>query len=374
MHLLFRTLHAAATVLAAAAAFGAGAAQGAGEHAPCVEDAMIVFDASGSMSGNGWGYGSETAGMVSRIDKVRSTLAKILPNVTRLRRVGLITYGPGIWNQCNVHLDLAPAENAAARILAVVNAIVPAGKTPLTAAVAQAAQVLDFRVKPGLIVVLTDGEETCGGSPCGLGKELSGEAAQLWPTRHASDFALFGGARELARIGLGPAETYGGVAYALPRGWGSSLEAGYTPESLFAPRRYALTGQVHTALRDRRALSVGIQHLLILRVPSGAYAPKIGTVWYYARKAAKALAKLLAEMQPQSEHSFSQDDLEEELNAEFENLFFPGMSDADGSIKPGELMDLQSAYEKGLIPESMLGADEEDEMVLETDNREREEL
>lgn len=52
---------------------------------------MIVFDASGSMSGNGWGYGSETAGTVSRIDKVRTTLAKILPQVTRFRRVGLIT-------------------------------------------------------------------------------------------------------------------------------------------------------------------------------------------------------------------------------------------------------------------------------------------
>ena len=179
MCLSFRFFHAAAAALAAVVAFGAGAAQGAEEHAPCVEDAMIVFDASGSMSGNGWGYGSETAGMVSRIDKVRSTLAKILPNVSRLRRVGLITYGPGVWNQCNVHLDLAPAENAAARILAVVNTIVPAGKTPLTAAVAQAAQVLDFRVKPGVIVVLTDGEETCGGSPCGLGKKLSGEAAQL---------------------------------------------------------------------------------------------------------------------------------------------------------------------------------------------------
>ena len=67
---------------------------------------MIVFDASGSMSGNGWGYGSETAGVVSRIDKVRATLAKILPSVTRFRRVGLITYGPGVWNQCNVKLNL----------------------------------------------------------------------------------------------------------------------------------------------------------------------------------------------------------------------------------------------------------------------------
>jgi len=89
---------------------------------------------------------------------------------------------------------------------------------------------------------------------------FSGEAAQLWQTRHPSDFSLYGGARELARIGLGPAEKYGGVAYALPRGWGSLFEAGYTPESVFAPSRYALTGQVHTALSDRKALSVGIKY------------------------------------------------------------------------------------------------------------------
>ena len=89
---------------------------------------------------------------------------------------------------------------------------------------------------------------------------FSGEVAQFWETRHPSDFALYGGARELARIGLGPAETYGGVAYAFLRGWSSSLEAGYTPESVYAPRRYALTGQVHAALSGRRTLSVGIQY------------------------------------------------------------------------------------------------------------------
>jgi Ca-activated chloride channel family protein len=153
--------------------------QAAEERAPCTEDAMIVFDASGSMSGNGWGYGSETAGVVSRIDKVRATLGKILPRITRFRRVGLITYGPGTWNQCNVRLDLKPAENAAQRIMAAIDALVPAGKTPLTEAVAQAAKVLGYRSKPGIIVLLTDGEETCGGSPCELGKELAQEAVQL---------------------------------------------------------------------------------------------------------------------------------------------------------------------------------------------------
>jgi len=177
MPLSFRSFRIA--LVALAATLTAELAQGAEDRAPCTEDAMIVFDASGSMAGNGWGYGSETAGVVSRIDKVRATLAKILPRVTRFRRVGLITYGPGVWNQCNVHLDLAPTANAAARIMAAINALVPAGKTPLTEAVAQAAEVLDYRNKPGLIVLLTDGEETCGGSPCDLGKDLSAEATQL---------------------------------------------------------------------------------------------------------------------------------------------------------------------------------------------------
>ena len=60
-----------------------------------------------------------------------------------------------------------------------VKAMTPAGKTPLTSAVAQAADVLDSRHKPGLIVVVTDGEETCGGSPCELGKQLHAEVTRL---------------------------------------------------------------------------------------------------------------------------------------------------------------------------------------------------
>ena len=39
--------------------------------------------------------------------------------------------------------------------------------------------MLDFRKKPGIIVLLTDGEETCGRSPCDLGKQLHAEAEQL---------------------------------------------------------------------------------------------------------------------------------------------------------------------------------------------------
>jgi Ca-activated chloride channel family protein len=143
---------------------------------PCTEDAMIVFDASGSMSGN------QTLGIPNtrpRIDEVRSALAQVLPTATKHRRVGLITYGPGPYNHCNVKLDLKPTADAFKPIMRAVNALVPAGKTPLTSAVQQAADVLNYRTKPGVIVVVTDGEETCGGSPCGLGKQLRLAADQL---------------------------------------------------------------------------------------------------------------------------------------------------------------------------------------------------
>lgn len=74
---------------------------------------MLVFDASGSMSSKEWGRGGESAHAESRIDMVRYALAKVLPSVTRIRRVGLITYGPtrnpGLFNQCdNIELNVPP--------------------------------------------------------------------------------------------------------------------------------------------------------------------------------------------------------------------------------------------------------------------------
>jgi Ca-activated chloride channel homolog len=149
---------------------GSAAAQAPDEaRIPCTEDAMIVFDASGSMAGNMvQGLFSD----ITRIDEVRKALAQVLPRVTKFRKVGLITYGPGPYGQCNVELDFPPVPNAAQRIMSAVNALNPAGKTPLVEAVEQAAEVLDYRSNQGIVVLLTDGEETCGGAPCALGKLL----------------------------------------------------------------------------------------------------------------------------------------------------------------------------------------------------------
>ena len=195
------SIRSALLVLLAGTCLGPALAQGQTpdpSHSPppaCNSDAMLVFDGSGSMAGNErLGIGS----VVTRIDKVRKALDRVLPAVAPLRRLGLMTYGPGPYNRCdNIELNVRPSENAAGPINEAVDAIVPAGRTPLTEAVRQAAEVLEYKTKPGVVVLLTDGEETCGGKPCALARRLEAEAADL--TIHVigyrmKDFSWTGGA------------------------------------------------------------------------------------------------------------------------------------------------------------------------------------
>ena len=131
---------------------------------------MIVFDASGSMAASDFPEGPPT-----RVDRVRTALRKFLPRVSELRNLGLIVYGPGPhYNACeNISLRFGPSAHAGPKIQAQIDRLVPAGRTPLTDAVRQAADQLGPSDKPGTVVLLTDGEETCGGDPCNLARELA---------------------------------------------------------------------------------------------------------------------------------------------------------------------------------------------------------
>ncbi|MEQ8822790.1 MAG: VWA domain-containing protein [Filomicrobium sp.] len=147
----------------------------------CTDDAMIVFDASGSMSGM-----LRTGVRESRIDRVRKALEIVLPQIESHRRLGLIVYGPEYdvnyqaEAQCeNINLRFSPMPRAAQRIIKEVNELVPAGVTPLTDAITQAAEALNYRDSPAEIVLFTDGQETCGGVPCSRVGELLRQSKAL---------------------------------------------------------------------------------------------------------------------------------------------------------------------------------------------------
>ena len=150
----------------------------------CTRDAMLVFDASASMAELGFGASGPT-----RVEEARDAVARVLPDAAALRRIGLLTYGPGTEDACaGIDVRFAPRANAAPAILEDLDALEPAGLTPLTASVQQAAITLGYETTPGIVVLVTDGSETCGGHPCALGHTLSERAADL--TVHVIGFRL----------------------------------------------------------------------------------------------------------------------------------------------------------------------------------------
>ncbi len=159
--------------------------EGAGaDDTACTDDAMLVFDASGSMASAGY---NELE--IPRIHEALTAVRRVLPQVTQFRRIGLMVYGPGPRDACqNIEVRLAPAYNSAGPIIRELEKVQPSGNTPLTQAVRDAAEVLDYRNKPAVVVLVTDGDETCGGAPCRLAPTLVGKAAAV--TVHVIGFKV----------------------------------------------------------------------------------------------------------------------------------------------------------------------------------------
>jgi Ca-activated chloride channel family protein len=149
--------------------------------AGCARDAMLVFDGSASMGELGHDPTAPT-----RIMEARQAVHGALPDIAPLRRIGLLTYGPGGADSCSgIMLHFAPRTDAGAAVTKGIDALAPGGLTPLAGSVAAAAEVLG---PDGIVVLVTDGNETCGGTPCALGARLAAERPGL--TVHVIGFRV----------------------------------------------------------------------------------------------------------------------------------------------------------------------------------------
>lgn len=140
-------------------------------QAECTDDAMLVFDGSGSMAAI-----SHNGLKSPRIDEARAAIRESIPQISPFRKLGLVIFGPGPAESCsNIDLRFKPQSNAGPQIIADVDALLPIGQTPLTASVEEAVDALDLSKAPGVVVLLTDGRESCGRDPCDFAAQIAAD-------------------------------------------------------------------------------------------------------------------------------------------------------------------------------------------------------
>jgi len=142
---------------------------------------LFVLDGSGSMNAI-WGENQ------SRMDVAKSILTRLVdslrvnPNLELALRVYGHRYSRQA-NNCNdSRLEVPFAVNNHNRIIAEIKDIVPRGVTPITYSLLQAAN--DFPAGAGyrnIVILITDGVESCGGDPCQASIELQKKGVFLRP-------------------------------------------------------------------------------------------------------------------------------------------------------------------------------------------------
>lgn len=162
------------TALATLLALGCGTAFASGTPG----QTLLVLDMSGSM----WGQINGEA----KVGIAREALGAMLSDWNG-GDLGLIAYGHNRKGDCNdIELLAAPGELDPPRLIKQAQSILPKGMTPITAAVRQAAEALRHVEQKATVILISDGEETCGGDPCALGAEL--EASGVDFTAHVIGF------------------------------------------------------------------------------------------------------------------------------------------------------------------------------------------
>ena len=168
------------------------------------ENVMLVLDASGSM----WGQIDGKA----KIEIAREAVDQLAVNWKPENRLGLVAYGHRRKGDCGDIETLIPVGAADPKaVIAAVEAITPKGKTPLTAAVKQAAEQLRYTEDAATVILISDGLETCDADPCTVATSLA-ESGVAFRT-HVIGFDLKKKEQEALRC---LAENTGGVFIAAP--------------------------------------------------------------------------------------------------------------------------------------------------------------
>jgi len=142
---------------------------------------ILVLDASGSM----WGQIDGKP----KMQIAKEVVGKVIADWNPTDEIGLVAYGHRQKGACDdIEVLLEPGTLDTASFINKVNALNPKGKTPMTQAVRQAAEALQFTEKQATVILVSDGIETCDPNPCAAAEEL--EKLGVGLTVHTVGFGL----------------------------------------------------------------------------------------------------------------------------------------------------------------------------------------
>lgn len=145
------------------------------------EKVNLVLDGSGSM----W----QQVGGVSKIAIARDVLGSMIDDWDSEKELGLLAYGHNKKGDCTDIEQLIPIGAVdKSTFKRQIKQISPKGKTPISAALRQAAQALKYQEDPATVILISDGKESCGADPCAVAKELEQAGVQF--TAHVIGFAI----------------------------------------------------------------------------------------------------------------------------------------------------------------------------------------
>jgi Ca-activated chloride channel family protein len=127
---------------------------------------VMILDGSGSM----WGQIEGTA----KITIAKEVMIELIDDLPGDLNVGLTAYGHRREGDCrDVEQLTLPGPVDKARLKALVNGISPRGKTPIAFSLTETAGELKSFEGERVIVLVTDGIESCDGEPCQVARELA---------------------------------------------------------------------------------------------------------------------------------------------------------------------------------------------------------
>ncbi|MEM1273272.1 MAG: VWA domain-containing protein [Pseudomonadota bacterium] len=149
------------------------------------QEVLFILDASNSM----WGQINGEP----KFDTARRLLARAVSDLPEDAQVGLVAYGHQFnreLGRCDdIELVMPMTDARSGALESAINSISPQGQTPIAEALLRSANWLDTQSNGNAtLVLITDGQETCGGDPCAAANILAEANAQL--TLHTIGYDL----------------------------------------------------------------------------------------------------------------------------------------------------------------------------------------